>query len=404
MVKKIDFILPQADRYSQNAIITKWIASGVKKQGVPTRLITPPQDKKKPEHFIRELTENPPACTFCINGILPDKEGNFLADLIQIPHIAYCIDSPTIYYGLCNSDLTTIATIDTEFQNIFSEIKGGAVLFLPGAAPSYIEPVPAIEERSIDILMAPHLIDPDKILDEWSATLPKKMVDFLKDSADMALNFPKETFTSAFLKGWDFFSGAEQAEFDHFRSLTLIYELEMYIRGKDQLQLLKAFDGRDIELVIPQGTTHAWGKLLKGHQANFSFIEGGDFDTLFSKVKDSKIVLHSSPHLKNGTDGAPFISLIGGAYVFSNENLWLSKKYTKSEGISYYKYNEPKKIREEIEHLLSQPQEMDQAILVGRNKVIEEDTWNSRAEQLIKELPSYLTPLKTRAPIVQKGS
>jgi glycosyltransferase involved in cell wall biosynthesis len=376
----------------------------MKYNGVSTRLITPPADKTKPQQFIDELVHSPPACTFCINGILPDKEENFLADLLQIPHVAYIVDTPTVYYSLCNSDFTLIASIDQEFQNIFSEIKGGNVFFLPGAAPNYVDPVPAIQDRSIDVLMVPHLIDPIKIKEDWFQTYPKKFVEFLIDSAETALNLKHESFTTAFLQGWDIFSPQEQQEFTQHRSLPLIHELEMYMRGVDQIEILKSFEGMDVELLIPHGTKAAWQKILKELSANFSFVEGVDFDTIFHKLKESKIFIHSSPQIKYGSDGWPFVALLGGCYVFTTKNNWLDQRYYEENGIYFYTFKDLNTIRDKAKTLLSNPDIMDQSILIGRNKVIQEDTWNTRAKQLLESLPTHLAPLAARGKFYKKGT
>lgn len=404
MTKKIDFILPQADRFGTNALITKWVASGMKHNHASTRLITPPADKTKPEKFLEELIHNPPACTFCVNGILPDQEGNFLADLLQIPHVAYVVDTPTIYYSFCNSDFTIIATPDSEFQNIFSEIKGQNVIFLPGAAPDYVDPVPAIEDRVVDILMMPHLIDPAKIHEDWTKNLPKRMVQFLEECARSTLSGPIETVTSSFLKGWDIFSAKEQGEFAPFRTLTLIHELEMYVRGLEQLEVLRAVADMNVTLLVPSGTKGAWQKLLNGFAKNFSFVEGLDFDTIFNTIKESKIFINSSPQMKFGSDGWPFVALLGGCYVFSSPNNWLKSRYYEENGVYYYNYRDHQAIRAKAEQLLNKPEKMDQSILIGRNKVIQEDTWNTRARQLLESLPSYLTPLTARGRSAKKGS
>ena len=404
MTKKIDFILPQADRFSKNAMVTKWVANGMKHNGISTRLMTPPADKGKPEQFIDELVHSPPACTFCVNGILPDKEGNYLADLLQIPHVAYVVDSPTIYYSLCNSDFTLIATVDQEFQKIFSEIKGSNVFFLPGAAPNYVDPVPAIKDRPIDILMMPHLIDPHKIREEWLNTYPKKLVEFLEEAAEKTLTIKNETFTTAFLNGWESMSSAEKEQFTQHRSLPLIHQLEMYIRGLDQLNILKSLEEMNVHLLIPHGTLGAWEKILKEVSVNFTFLEGVDFDTIFNNIKESKIFINSSPQTKFGTDGWPFIALLGGSYVFSTKNSWLDQRYYEENGIYFYNIRDKETLRDKAKFLLSNPERMDQSILIGRNKVIQEDTWNTRAKQLLESLPNYITPLAARGRFYKKGT
>lgn len=404
MAKKIDFILPLGERYNKGTMVSQWVAEGMRENGIAARFLSPPADKSKPQKFLEDLIHVPPACTFCVNGILPDKEGNFLADMLQIPHIAYVIESPTLYYNLCNSDYTIVGTVDSEFYTIFSELKGQNVFFLPGAAPHYTAPVPPVGERSGHVLMVPSLIDLHQIVDEWNRNLPKKMVQFLIDSADTVLRSSKETCTSSFLKGWDVFSLKEKEELSPYRTLNLIQELEFYIRGLDQLEILRALQQVPVKLIVNPGTVPEWQKQLKDVHAKVTFTESSDFDTIFAAIQESKIFVNSAPHIKNGTDGWPLLALLGGCYLFSSRNNWLEKRYSQEEGCYFYNYTDRSTIHEKATDLLHNAQEMGQAVAVGRKKVLQEDTWKSRAKQLLDLLPPYLTPLTAKGRFYKKSN
>ncbi len=53
-----------------------------------------------PRPFLDTLFADRPECTLSFNGLLPDAEGRFFCEMIQIPHVACLVDAPTQFFSL----------------------------------------------------------------------------------------------------------------------------------------------------------------------------------------------------------------------------------------------------------------------------------------------------------------
>ncbi|MDB2614084.1 glycosyltransferase [Chlamydiales bacterium] len=392
-VKKIDLILPIPGSYPINDHLTKEICKAFIENKIEARLLSPPKNKDAPENFLNNLVGNHPDCTFSINGILPDEEGRFLADLLKIPHISYLINSPTNYFRLKNSPFTVIASNDLNTLITFEEIGVKNSIFLPGAVSIPLKPPIPINKRSIDILMIPDFINPNAIHHHFESTLPSPIVGLL-ESAAFSLLTDKETFLyRAFLEGYNHFSIKEMNEYKSTQNLSLIHQLEMYARGKDQLELLKSFEGMQVDLIITPGTKNQWMNLLKDYSVTFRFHEISAFDRINSLIRESKIVLNSTPQIKKGSNGALFNTISEGAFSFHSQNPWLEEKYNEEKGAYFYPYFEPEKIRNKAKELLENETKLEEFALNGREYLLKNDTWNQRAKEFLAELPFVLSTI-----------
>jgi hypothetical protein len=183
---KIDFIISPTAQNSRLGDLTKQLARGFELEGVATRVLTSPKDRR-PEAFIDDLIKNAPNLTISFNGILPDPEGRFLSDLLRVPHLAILTDAPSTYLELAKSHYTIVSCIDSFYTEFFQKAGANKALFMPFMAPINDQEVPKISDRSIDLLMIPELIDVDAIYTDWKDNLPKEMITVLDDAANQSV-------------------------------------------------------------------------------------------------------------------------------------------------------------------------------------------------------------------------
>jgi glycosyltransferase involved in cell wall biosynthesis len=167
----------------------------------------------------------------------------------------------------------------------------------------------------------------------------------------------------------------------------------MYLRGIDQLQLIEAVKERTLDLLIPKGTKERWQKLLSKTGGDYRLHERTSFETLGQTLKETKIFLHSAPHIKRGTDGMAYTALQYGAYAISSQNPYLLEEFSEEEGIWFYHYHKQDELRAEIDKLLSDPSTLQASVDRGHKRVKRDYTWREFAKTLLEKLPPLLTDL-----------
>lgn len=390
---KIDFILSPNVQNSRLGDLTKQLARGLELEGVITRVLTSPKDRR-PEAFIDDLIKHSPDVTISFNGILPDQEGHFLSDLLRIPHIAILTDAPSTYLELAKSQYTIVSCVDSFFTDFFKKAGAKKALFMPFMAPIIEDAkMPSLPDRSIDILMMPDLIDVEAIEREWKQTLPKEMIAVLEDATKMSLNDSSLGFIQAFLERFNQLSQNEREKLKPYHSIPLLYQFEMYLRGVDQLQLIKSLNGKTIDLLIPKGTKEKWQKLLSNTKGSYRFHERTSLETLGQTLKDSKILLHSSPHIKRGTDGMVYTALQYGTYALSSQNPYLNDQFSEEEGVWFYHFGQQQELQKKIDTLLKDEKATQASIERGQKRVRKEFTWREYAHALLEKLPSLSNDL-----------
>jgi len=89
MFHRIDLFYAARSQYGVLDDFTQQMYVALSRLGIDCRLLE--VIKEDPlNQFIHKLIENPPECTLSFNGLLPNTNGDFLADYVEIPHIA-CI-------------------------------------------------------------------------------------------------------------------------------------------------------------------------------------------------------------------------------------------------------------------------------------------------------------------------
>src|SRR5262249_44553215 len=151
-IKRIDlFMPPNLSQYGVLHHFTKKLQEAFSRLSVNCRILEAQRNNPKP--FLTELFKDPPDCTLSFNGLLPDEEGRFFADLIRIPHVAYVVDSPNSFVSLVQSPFTIIASVDGKSCEFFRGIHGAHVLFMPHGVEKDLGMEFYDHERPYDVLL-----------------------------------------------------------------------------------------------------------------------------------------------------------------------------------------------------------------------------------------------------------
>lgn len=110
-------------------------------------------------------------------------------------------------------------------------------------------------------------------------------------------------------------------------------------------------------------------------------------------MKNSQILLNSSPMFKLGAHERIFYGLGCGALVISNETPWLNDHFINGEDILMYQVKKLPEMNQKIKYLLNNKEERISCTRKGQNKVLLHHTWDVRAKELLNilslTLPSF---------------
>lgn len=397
MIQRIDLFMPP--NFSQYGVLhhfTKKLQEAFLRLGVNCRILEAQRNNPKP--FLTELFQDPPDCTLSFNGLLPDEEGRFFCDLIRIPHVAYVVDSPNGFVSLAKSPFTIIASVDRQAGDFFRGINAPHVLFIPHGVERNLGFESHEQERPYDVLMLSSCIDYEQLRQQWQKQYPKEVSRVMDESAERALADNRTSYVQAFVSALDAFV-AKGGEVDPHKVnfVELLDILEMYIRGKGRVEMVRAIRDAKVAIFGSPSTSATWQKLV-GKQPNVVIHEPVPYDQALELMQRSKIVLNSCAWIKYGVHERVLSGLASGALVISDDNLYLREHFTDGTNIGLYQYGHPDALNALVNRYLSDETTRRKVVAAGREQVMQHHTWDHRAAALLKEVTPILQKIRNVAP------
>lgn len=387
MIKRIDLFMPPISQYSVLHHFTRKLAEGFNRIGVSARVLEAQKDNPKP--FLDALFSDQPDCTLSFNGLLPDDQGNFLADMIKIPHVAFVVDSPNQYFPLAISRYTIVASVDRFYCDFFKELGCPHVIFVPHGVEPELATDPK-SDRNFDVVMLGTFNDPDKIRQDWLKTCPPELCKIMDEAAELCLMQDRTSYIKSFVEA----IARQEGKFGSLNPQTLNYpsifdQLEAYIRAKDRIELIKSIKDARVD-IFGSNAVQIAQKYFKSKNANIIAHESVPFEQALEIFKKTKITLNSAPHLKDGSHERVFTALACGSAVISSESSYLREIFKPKDSLWFYSFKDRNRINDEVNRLLSN--ENDRVKLVkGKQKIVlENHTWDQRAKLLARELAPIL--------------
>ncbi len=332
------------------------------------------------ERFLNEIFDFKPDYTLSFNGLLPDEKGQFLCDLIKIPHFAYVVDSPNYFTRLVRSPLTKVSCTDENFCSYLKQYRKENVFFLPHGVDSELEKKVELE-RIYDVALLATCEDYEEMERGWKKCYPEGVGEILHEAADAyfasdALSHYQclvNAIQTSTRKGYVF----PKEEVD---LVVLIDQLEHYITGKHRTEMARAITSAPLHVFGDPLTKRGWPDLLKG-QKNVVFHKGVSFKEADQVLRQSKVVLNSMPLQRRGSHERFLLAIGCGAKLISSPSTYLEKEFPEESGLCYFR--DTKKLDETAQKFLLKP-------LTGIKKAKEElflhHTWEARVAKLLSFL------------------
>ena len=384
MIKKIDLLAPPRSRYQALHYMTEQVAKSLLKAGVQCRLF----DSKfaaDPKRFLALILNEKPDCTLSFNGLLPDQNGLFLCDYLEIPHVAWLVDSPQHFFPLVKSPHTILACIDRFNEQFFQMFGNVNAFFLPHAADADLT-ADVSAKRQFDLVMLASFIDPEALLADWQNRYPQPLVKALLDAAKMTLASPILTFIEAFSE-----SIKEPARTGDIDPQVLNYPeifttLEDYIRGVDRVETLKSLRGKKVHLF-----GEGWKEFAAKSDLDLVVHEPITMQEAIEVMKETKIVLNCIPQIKQGGHERYFTSYLAGALPLTGAYPYLQKEFP--EG-AFYPPAGWNQLPATVDNYLNDESLRAKVVQKGAERVRAKHTWDHRVKSLLEILPPILNSIK----------
>jgi len=391
MIRRIDLFMPPKGPYNFLRQLTHGLAAGLQRSGAVCRILE--GDYYNPKAFLDRLFADPPDCTLSFNGLLPDEEGNFLCDMIKIPHVACLVDDPQHFIQLTHSPNTIITTTDRAICDFFESTHFDRALFMPLAVDrELILPPNQPQNRSIDLLMMSSFIDAPRIRQHWFDDFPESLATALDEAAEMVLSGQDVPYIQALAQTIDLAMKRDASLDPHkYDFVLLLDELEGYINGQARLEVASSIEG--VTLHICGQNSEEWLR-YKPKGADWVALPPVEYSEISSLFRRTKIVLNCVPALCYGVHERIFLGMASGAVVLTNGNSYIHELLKVGEEILVYPPKSPIELNGLIQNVLQDPARMQKMGQRAIRTIAMNHTWDHRAAVLLNELAPVVASLQ----------
>ena len=358
-------------QYDVQSAFIRGMHHGLVSEGLDSSLIL--CNRLFPGGLIQELIDKRPDCTLSFNGVPYNDQNEQICQDLKLPNISVLIDAPFYFLHLLKTFYAIFTCYDRSDALYYRDL-GYRLVFLPhavepGAAPDWAA------ERKYEVVMLASVIDPDEIRSEWYRLYPLEVAKSMDEAAEAALTTPGLNTHQAFLTAMR--RRGHEVERDAKKMMEILKLIEQFYRGKDRIELVKSIRNVRVD-IFGKGKRKGWSDLI--HQENVVFHEAVDFGEAFKVMQQSKIVLNSSPMIKDGAHERVLYGLLSGSFVLSSYSKYLSEEFPKGCGIRFYQPGSYGTVESVVGEILSDELLRVSEAMKGYGRVIESHTWKSRAK------------------------
>lgn len=332
---KIDFLIAN-NLYDTTTTFAHGLIKALEKEGSEVRVLKISEDT-----FIdvaKQICKRAPNFTLSFSDIT-DGQGESLGNCIEIPHFTYMLDPAIYFLPHLQGKYSHVCCVDQGDVEFVKQVGFQNVSFLPHAVDA--STVHYSEVPEYEVVFFGSCIDYKHL----------KLTDLMMEAANRVL-----TSQISILEALVELKVADE------QLVASFHMVDHYVRGKEREQLVAAF----ANILI-------WGDGPWESYAPHATVNAPiPFDEVLEVMRLSKVVLNCSSRFKRGYHERIFNSLLVGTRVITAENPLLKD----FPGVLSYT---PGKWEQAIDLL-----DVRVDIEAGRQKVLDEHTWENRAKQILK--------------------
>lgn len=381
MIKKI-FFLVNWNLYESKRYFTEKLSQALQKQGVETTIFDIKENPLEAFDALSILQFQPDLiCSFNSIPPLANKQ-KFFYDFLKIPCLSITVDPAMYSLNLISSPYSIVSCVDRNDCASFTSSGFKNAFFLPHATDK--EMVQSSRERIYDVVFIGSCNDYEGIRQHWQTYFTKEHVALLDDAADQVLSNKYITVKQALLNALD----AAKIAIDRVNFHELYYFLDFYTRGKDRVELIRSIKNANVHIFGQTMIGHpvhikGWAHYL-GNQSNVTLHKAVSYQQSFDILKQSKICLNSMPFFKDGSHERIFNSLACGSLPITSGSKYIEEAFVIGKDLLKYEPGSWDEVNESVNHLLSNEKERLLIVENGRKKVMQNHTWDNRAQQMLE--------------------
>lgn len=375
-IKRIDLLLVNEPRYGVLNHFTKKLHEAFIRLKVPTRLVSVESGSVVLDW--RDL----PTMTICFNGV-PSSDNTFLCDQIGVPHLALLVDHPVQFPHLIESPFMMIGCDDGSGVRALQQMHFSNSFFLPHAVEADL-PFNSDAERIYDVSLFASYIDYKALRTQWQQLYPQNISKAMDDAIALVFSESPLSFIEALVQSIQeqVPEAQNQNLYKNSHILDLCCQLELYIKGKERADMIRAIKTADIHIFGDD--LEGWKQEIQG-QKNIILHSPLPFDEALQAMNQSKILLNSSIKNKEGAHERIFSGLVLECAVITSDNRYLREQFVDRQDILLYQLES---LDETIIDYLNDEDKRRSMGQSGRKKVMQAHTWDHRAEIIFSYLKS----------------
>ncbi len=391
-VQKLVF-LTSHNQYESKRHFTHCLSDALRKKGVQTFVIEPKEGALSKEEMARIQGIHPDLIA-SFHAILPLPDGKLLSDHLHIPFLNLIVDPALYMLHLLKSKYSFLSVVDRYDLALICSTGFKNALFLPhGVEKLDIDPT---QSRKYDVVFIGSSFNHEALKSFWRSTFSRQVSELIELAIFKWQAGEKETL---FKTLWDGMH-KQSLEADRFQFPQIYRSADYYIRSYERWKMLDSLCDVQVDIFgAPGWMDEVPPKEWKSYfpkRDNIRVHPPVTYAASLEILSQAKICLNSSPFFMNGSHERMFAGPMCGSVLFTNDNPYAQEAFSVGKEIETFTYRTLGTLNDRIKVLLQDDERRIEMANLGRKRVLEEHTWDKRAEILIEKLPEFYARIYTQ--------
>ena len=375
-------MLTYFNQYESKRHFTCKLSEALNRLGAKT-LILDPKNGEITNAMKTSILDFSPDCLFSFNSTVPDQEGKYLWDHLQIPGWTALVDPAFYAIEMTRSPYTRLTTVDREDCKWLIENGVKNTFFWPHAVEASF-PRNENSERPFDVVFLGTCTDFEGLKLQWSQSLNDSEIQILNKSIQIMMTPPGNSLLKALALSVSSFPSIDPRSLD-FKSL--FHFLDNYVRGKDRFELIRSIKTAKVHIFGEPSWNNfkggaSWKEYLK-NQSNVILHPPVKYAESFEIATQAKICLNSSPFFRHGSHERILNAFMSGAVPLTTHNGFVEEFFQPGTDLISYQTGDYSSIDSQVNELLASESKRREMADIGRQKVLKSHTWDTRAKELL---------------------
>jgi len=284
----------------------------------------------------------------------------------RVPHLSLLLD-PAIYsLHQLSTPFSQVSCVDEEDVVFLRSLGFSNVFFLPHGVDPDLQTF-SKSNRPYDIVMLGSCIDYLSVEKAWKEKYSSQTNSLLHRISERVLSSEGTSILRALVD-----EKVKEEDFARYHD-----EVDRYTRGKDRIELVRSLEGLNVFVWGGKSGRRGWRDYV-GNQRGCTIHRSISFSKAIEVMRQSKLVLNSSPRFKQGSHERILSGILSGALVMSGENDYIRTNFP---SLPTYPYGDYENAREKVISSLQDANEEKQVLLT--KSVLKDHTWEKRAQSIL---------------------